>query len=79
MADEIRVRVDTEVEQYPCLQISEIGNPEPGDGFAIPVALYEALGLAYEAVEAAERAVMVYIAEHDPRAAAVREWLGDRG
>jgi len=80
MADEayeIRVRVDTEDEQFPCLSIQEIGNPEPGDGFDIPVELWENLGSAYEAVDAAERAVLRHIAERYPNARAIHEWLTD--
>lgn len=72
----ISVRVDTEEQQYPCLAISEIGNPKPDDGFGIPVELWQNLRAAYDALDAAETAVMVWIADHYPRAVAVHEWLG---
>ena len=75
---EIQVRVYTEEEAYPVLAISEIGNPKPDDGYRIPVELWDTLSAAYEAVDAAEEAIMRYIADRYPRAADIHEWLEGR-
>lgn len=75
---EIHVAVNTETEAYPVLSIGEIGNPAPDQGFRIPAGLYSALNAAYEAVDAAEEAIMRHIAERYPDAGDVHYWLKGR-
>lgn len=75
---EIHVSVNTEIEVYPALGISEIGNPAPDQGFRIPAELYRTLNAAYEAVDAAEEAIMRHIAERYPDACDVHYWLKGR-
>jgi hypothetical protein len=77
MSDVVRVQVGTEEEIYPALGIWEVGNPEPGDGFDIPIHLWRELCHAQEIVERAEVAIMEHIAARYPQTRAVHEWLGD--
>lgn len=75
MTRTVRLRIDTEVEAYPTLDIREIGNPLPGDGFDVPAEMWTALCAAQAAVDDAEDQIMRYVAEHYPNAGSVREWV----
>lgn len=73
---EVRVSINPEAEIYPALAISQIGNPKPDQGFAVPAELWENLCRAQEALDEAEMAILLHVAEHYPRSAA-RQWIED--
>jgi hypothetical protein len=74
--NQVTIRVQTDVETYPTLVISEVGRAD--QGYVIPAALMEALAAAEAAVGKAEEAIMRHIAQHNPEARDIAEWVRDR-
>lgn len=71
MSAKVSVKIDTDVESYPCLAIWE------GDSnIEIPADMMQRLGQARRAVDAAELEIMRYVGTHY-KIPMVREWLAD--
>lgn len=77
MSEQVKVNVDTHVEAYPELGISE-AQEGSGDAYEIPADMLSDLRDAYGAVEQAERAIMEHIAAKYPDAEDVAIWLRER-
>lgn len=74
--NEVRVSINPD-SHGPIVEIEEIGNPKPGEGFAIPAELWRDLRRAWDRLTAAENAILRYVAEHYPDSSA-REWMERR-
>lgn len=75
----IRVEIEPEVELYPVLSILDSPLADDEDGYDIPRELWDDLCRAQVVVDAAEVAIMRYVAANYPDASDVRSWLRENG